>query len=147
MPWLRLAILVVPMLGGCRLVDQTTFDPALRARVFAPPKPAPVAAAAPSGPPPLLTIRFDQPVSYADQLRVAVGDAVRRKPDVEFNVVTVVPDAGGVDAQIAAVQRYGGDARRVAADIQADGVDPGQIGLGARAEPGASGHEVRVYVR
>lgn len=140
--------LVALALGACRLVDQTTFDPALRARIYAP-KPQPKPAAPPSGPPPLLTLRFDQAVDYQDALRQAVDAARARKPDVEFDVVTVVADGLPPDQQVAAVQRYGGDARQVAGDIVRDGVDPGQVRLGARTDPALKGdrHEVRVYVR
>jgi hypothetical protein len=138
-------ILALMLLSACQLVDQTTFDPALRARIHAS-KPATPATPVSFGQPALLTIRFDQSVDYEDALRQAVTEARRRKPDVRFIVVTVVPDTGSLDDQIAAVSKFGADARNVAAALQNDGVDQGQIGLGARTEPGLQGHEVRVYV-
>lgn len=151
---LPLALLVPVLLCGCKLVDQTTFDPGLRARMAqtrgsaaAAPDAAPTSAPARSGPPPLLTIRFEGSADYELSLRQAVAQALARKPDVRFSVVTIVPQVGSLDDQVAAIGRHGGDARRVASDILADGVDSGQVELGARAEPGVTGHEVRVYVR
>lgn len=135
------------LLGACRLVDQTTFDPALRARIEAKPQPAPAPASPRLGPPPLLTIRSGADVDYAAALRVAVAEARRRKPDVVFKVVTAEPALAGDEARIAALTRDGGLARRVASDILADGVDPGQVALGAMFEPGLKRPEVRVYVQ
>lgn len=134
------------VLGGCHLVDRTTFNPALRASRN---PPAEVKPTAPTriGPPPLLTIRFDHPTDYSQALRMAVTQATARKPDVEFLVTTVVAASGTHEDQLQAVRQDGGDARRIASDIVGMGVDQGQVVLSARAEPGVQGHEVRIYVR
>lgn len=143
-----LSLCLLAGLGACRLVDQTSFDPALRARLYPPPTPPkPVPVIPTPGPAPLVTIRNAEQVDYRGVLAMAVAQALSRKSDVVFNVVTVVPDTGSVADRIAAVRRVAGDARQVASDIQNDGVDPGQVELGARAEPGITGHEVRVYVQ
>ncbi len=145
-PILRLAasLLALSVLAGCHLIDQRSFDrtagrkPVLPA-VPTPPGPAPT--------PPLLTVRFDTPdPQYRAALATAVDSARRRKPDVLFSVIVLVPPAGTPAQQVAAAEAARGSGRDVAAAIVADGADIGQVELSARAEPGLTVREVRVYV-
>ncbi len=143
-PILHLALLALPFLAGCHLVDQRSFDrtagrrPVLPA-VPAPPGPAPV--------PPLITVRYDTPdPQYRAALATAVDSARRRKPDVLFSVIVLVPPTGTPAQQVAAAEAARGSGRDVAAAIVADGADIGQVELSARSEPGLAIREVRVYV-
>ena len=70
------------------MVDQTTFAPDPE-----PPAPAQVATTAQADRRvPLLTVRFDVPnPAYGDLLRYAVQTAEARDPNVQYDVVTVVP--------------------------------------------------------
>ena len=144
-PPLAALVLLAPLaLLGCRLVDQRTFD-AAAGRPPVPPKPPVVAAVAPV--PPLLTIRYDVPSpDYANALRVVVREALARKPDVLFEVVTLVPATGTPAQQVAAAEAANPSGRDVAQAILGDGADVGQLELAARADPAVTVREVRVYV-
>ena len=131
-------------MAGCKLVDQRTFVAHADAPpVVTIPPGRPVAAV-----PPLLAIRFpagsDQ---WAGPLRVAVGLATSRKPDVLFTVESVVPARGTPSEQAAHLARATADAQTVAAAIVADGVDPLQVQLTAATGEGVPTEEIRVYVR
>ena len=104
--------------------------------------------AAPAAPtPPLLTIRYDVPSpDYASALRVVVRQAMARKPDVLFEVVTLVPATGTPAQQVAAAQAANANGRAVAQGIVTDGADVGQLEMAARADPAVTTREVRVYV-
>ncbi len=143
--WLTLAALAGGALPGCTLIDQNTFNPAARAAPVIPA--APVAAAPPpSGPPPLLTFRPGQPVQ--DAVRQAVVAARRRKPDVVFDVVAMLPGGAGTDAgPDEGAASASAEAGTVARAITAQGVPPARVRLFARPEAGLAGQEVRVYVR
>lgn len=140
---LILAALAGGALPGCTLIDQNTFNPAARAAPVIPRPPVVAAVAAPPGPPPLLTLRPGQPVQ--DAVRQAVAAARRRKADVVFDVVAMLPSAEtGLDDQAASP---GAEAGTVARAITAQGVPPARVRLFARPEAGLAGREVRVYVR
>lgn len=137
-PWL---LALVPSLasGGCALVDQRTFNPEAGkppAVAAAPPAPA----AAPAGPAALLTVRFDRPAAIEGPVRQAVALARARKPDVAFDVVSVVPDADAVGAG-------GAEAARVARLITAQGVPATRVNLQVRLDPAVGARDVRVFVR
>jgi len=132
-------------LSGCALIDQATFNPSLR----------PVAkAAAPAPAPPvnadgaLVTISLAQGApDYQDVLADAVKQALAVKPDITFQVISMIPEKGSTLPtwnQAEAVTVWG---RKVADQIQIDGVDQGQISLGLRATPGLDHGEIRVYVQ
>lgn len=126
--------------AGCKLIDQRTFNP------NAGKLPAPPVVIGPSAPP-LLTIRVDDPtLSYEPILRQQVAAALARKPDVVFDVVTVVPATGTPAAQTAAATGVIADARQVARAINNEGVDDPRIHLAARSEPGLAAREIRVFV-
>ena len=144
-PMIRLwgCLALLGPLAGCKLIDQTSFYPtAAQKPVAAPPMPVLDQDGA------LLTIVLGKGTpDYQPQLASAVKQAKAVKPDIEFNVVSLIPQPSSVpptwdDAQ--KVTRWG---RRVADDLERDGVDPGQIRLGARAMPGLDHGEIRVYVQ
>ena len=144
--WLILAALAGGALPGCTLVDQNTFNPAAGAAPVIPRPPVAAVAAAPPGPPPLLTLRPGQPVQ--DAVRQAVVAARRRKPDVVFDVVAMLPgDAGSAASPDDQAASSSAEAGTVARAITAQGVPPARVRLFARPETGLSGREVRVYVR
>ena len=135
------ALLCSTLLLGCTLIDQRTFNPraGLPAQVPAAPGPPPIQ--------PLVTIDLGKAnPNYAAALSQAVDQAVSRKPDVEFDVVSVVPARGTPADQVAAATGITGDAREIARAINAAGVDDGRIHLSARADPGASSRQVQVFV-
>ena len=140
-----LAALAGGMLPGCTLIDQNTFNPNARAVPVIPVAPVAAAVAAPSGPQPLLTLRPGQPVQ--DAVRQAVNAARRRKSDVVFDVVAMLPGGAGTDAGIDDPASSSAAAGTVARAITAQGVPPGRVRLFARPETGLAGQEVRVYVR
>ena len=99
------------------------------------------------GPQALITVDFSKPdPAYEAALRQAVDDAVARKPDVAFDVTTVVPASGSSADQIAAASSLNADARAIARVISGQGVDDDRVHLSAVSEGGAPGKQVRVYV-
>ncbi|WP_158745595.1 hypothetical protein [Acidisphaera sp. L21] len=131
---------VLVLVGGCTLIDQRTFNPHAGER----PKIAqPAQAVAPA----LVTVDYGTPdPQYAGALHQAVTDAVARKPDVQFDVVTVVPAIGTPANQVAAATGITANAREIARAISADGVDDDRIHLEARAVSGATSRQVQVFV-
>jgi hypothetical protein len=136
---------LVWLLCGCTLIDRDTFRPSPEA-----PSQGTLAAAAavPAGRVPLVTIRRETPnTNYEDVLSYAVRTAEERRPDIEYDVVTVVPQKGDAAAQAAALQQGRRDAAEVMRSIMDLGVPDTRIHLGARLDPAVSAREVRVYVR
>ena len=140
-------LLILAALPGCTLIDQNTFNPAASAVPVIPAAPVVAVVPVPPGPPPLLTLRPGQPAQ--DAVRQAVAAAERRKPDVVFEVVAMVPAATAADGMAAENQATSSSAEAgtVARAIAAQGVPPGRIRLFARPEAGLTEREVRVYVR
>ncbi len=134
-------LLLASLAGGCTLIDQRTFNP----QAGMPPAiPAPVG---PAVAPPLITIDFAHPnPDYTVMVRQAVEQAVARKPDVQFDVTTVVPAVGTPADQAVAASALTADAREIARVISSDGVDDDRVHLAARAEPGLTSRQVRVFV-
>ena len=136
-------------LGGCALIDQTTFAPAPGARPA-----APAAAALSVTPPPLdtrvplLTIgAATPPDDYRALLRFAVGAAQRRDRDVRFDVMAVAPDAAAGPGGAAGLRASLATAAAVMREIAAAGVPADRIRLHAGLAADAPRDEVRVYVR
>ncbi len=133
-------VMLCAVLAGCTLVDQNTFNPHAGDSPVVPPAPV---AAPPFKPDPLALLTVLSPggdLSAGDRadVRRAVMSARARKRDVQFDVTAIVPpDAASPGAGAPAVQRA----------IIAEGVAPVRVHLMARPEPGASGAEIRVYVR
>ncbi len=133
--------LVLLLAAGCTLIDQRTFNPQAGAR----PKPPPPAGPGPA--PPLVTVDFAKPdPQYAAALHQAVADAVAAKPDVAFDVVTVVPGRGTPEEQVAAASGITADAREIARAINRDGVDDDRIHLEARSDAAVTTRQVQVFV-
>ena len=137
------ALLLLAGLGGCHLIDQRDFNP----NAGLPPKPPMAAATGPAGPGALISISYGagEP-AYAQALADAVQHAMAAKPNVLFTVQTLVPLEGNADAQAASLQAATANGREVAESIVADGADPGQIELAARADPSQKVKLVRVFV-
>ncbi len=133
----RALLLSLAALSGCKLIDQTTFDPQAgkRPEVPKPPPPPPPPASEP-GPPPLLSIRVPVTESARGDIAKAVAAARARKPDVAFEVVEITPGTGTA---------LGANAAAVARMIEAAGVPAARVQLGARPVADAQ-PEVRVYV-
>ncbi|MGC8475027.1 MAG: hypothetical protein ACP5NP_01610 [Acetobacteraceae bacterium] len=137
----RLAVpLAALLLGGCALIDQTTFAPAPPPRESVPAHAAPAQPVAVDRRIPLIVVgpatrRSDYPVL----LRQAVRAVARRDPAARYDV-TAVAGPGGIGAatrQAAAVMRA----------LAEDGVPREHMLLRAAVLPGHRGHEVRVYLR
>ncbi len=131
---------VLLMLGaGCTLVDQRIFNPQAGAKPVIPVTgPAPV--------PPLVTVDYARPdPEYGEILRQAVAQALAKKPDVEFDVITVVPNTGTPAQQVAAATGLTPNAREIARAINAAGVDDDRIHLLAQSQ-GVSSRQVQVFV-
>jgi hypothetical protein len=121
-------------LGGCSLVDQTTFAPSPEAKAASPAQPG----AEPRTP--LLTIGYDTPnPNYEEMLRYAVQTAETRAPGVQYDVFAMLPAGGDTaQAQDSAVE--------VMRAILALGVPDSRVRLGLRTEPAGAARQVRVYV-
>jgi len=136
------------MLAGCALPDQRTFG---AARYLPPLPPPPVAAPPPPpwpGPPPLATIRFDNPsADYVDPLRQVIMAAEARKPDAVFAVVGVAPANGPPASQAEAAAAAANAARTVMQAIAGMGIPTERLLLATRTDPSAHEQLVEVYVR
>ena len=132
---LRLAIPLLLALSGCHLLDQTDFEPKLRAKPAPPPVPNPETRAA------LVTIDFAKAdPEYRAALATVIQVVEAKRPGVLYDVVAVVPDAAGAAAgQVRAAE--------VMTAIEADGVVPPRIQLGLMVDPGRKIPQVRVYLR
>jgi hypothetical protein len=132
---LRLAVPLLLAFSGCHLLDQTDFEPKLRAKPPPPPVPSPETRAA------LVTIDYAkaQP-DYRAALATAIQAVETKRPGSLYDVVAVVGDAGGATV---------GQARaaEVMTAIEADGVVAPRIQLGLALEPGRKIPQVRVYLR
>ena len=128
-------VLLSLALGGCSLVDQTTFAPSPAEKTTAP--------APPSVDPrtPLLAISYDTPnPGYQDKLQYAVHAAEARAPSVQYDVYAILPAGGdAAQAQSSAVE--------VMRAVLAQGVPASRVHLGLRTEPAEAVRQVRVYVR
>lgn len=130
------AWLALPLLAGCTLIDQTTFDRNAADAPVIPPA-QPVAAVEPPGPPALIVIAHG--ADYRGALDKGVAAARARKADVVFNVVEIEPADAAVPV--------GTDAVGVARAIVAQGVPAARVRLVARPSAGGTPGEIRVYVQ
>jgi hypothetical protein len=136
----RLVALVVVLLwfSGCTLIDQRTFAPAPEAKAQPAPPQAPVVLDART---PLVTIDYTvASPNYGDLLHAAVRAAESRDADVQYDVVSMLPDASDI--------RLGQErATGVMRAIMRDRVPASRIHLGLRTDPTLVSSQVRVYVR
>ena len=135
------------LLSACKLIDQNTFAPSPEAPPKTTPPPAPPPNLADKRIP-LVTIGFAKPnPDYKNLLAYAVHEAEARRPDVAFDVVSVVPASGDTVAQSLDASRGATDAGQIMQAMMGLGVPDTRIHLGARAEPGLTERQVRVYIR
>jgi outer membrane lipoprotein SlyB len=97
---------------------------------------------------PLVIIRFDQPtVDYEQALYTAVRRALDRRPDANFDLVAVAPNAGS-PAQVAlhsdASKR---NAESVMRSLTGMGLPADRITLSATTSASVQANEVQIYVR
>ncbi len=131
----RIALIVaLPLLAGCKLVDQRTFYP--------PAKPEPTSLAAqPQRDIPALIIRIgalepDWHTAVADLVEQSIG----RQPDARFEIVAAIAPNGSAQDQTSA-------ARDIAQAIGALGVLPSRTILGLRTVDGTTVLDIRIFVR
>jgi hypothetical protein len=101
-----------------------------------------------SGGTPLVVIKFDRPgVDYQQILYAALNQALQNRPSAGFQVVAVSPTRGTA----ASVQIAQSSARRNAQDVMRSmtdmGVPAARLNVASTTDPGATGNEVRVFVR
>ena len=125
------------LLGGCALIDQTTFAPA------PPPRASVAAAAHPLAVDPRIPLLVIGPATRRSDYPALLHDAVRaverRDAAARFDV-TAVAGPGQIGAAT-------GEAAAVMRALAEDGVPHDRMLLRAAVLPGHKGHEVRVYVR
>jgi hypothetical protein len=132
---LRLAVPLLLTLAGCHLLDQTDFDPRMRAKPAPPPVPNPETRTA------LVTIDYAKAdPDYRAALATVIQAVETQRPGVLYDVVAEVADVAGAAA---------GQARaaEVMTAIEADGVIAPRIQLGLAIDPGRKIPQVRVYLR
>ena len=136
----RIAACLVPVLGGCRMIDQRTFE-------RTPQAPAAATLNRPVLPPlPLLVLRMTDPqADWRTPLDDAVSAAVFRKPDVRFEVLTPVPVNAKKAVQDGFLRNGAADAQMVAYALQSDRISADHITLGVQGDPGTPTREVRLY--
>jgi hypothetical protein len=129
-------------LGGCRLIDQRTFERT--------PETPNAAALAHPVLPPLPAARL-RPADPSADWRTVLDDAVLRatahNPDARFELLTPVPTSASRDEQDRFAREGAQDAQTVAAALQEDRVDPSRITIGYVGDPGHPVREVRLYIR
>ena len=133
------ALVATLLIGGCALVDQTTFNPEAGRRPTIPQAAVPAAVPPQPGPPALLTVRFPASGDVDADVAKAVAAAKARKPNVVFEVVEIAGPQPGATV--------GADAATVARMIETHGVPAARVRLSARPTPNPPGREVQVYVR
>ena len=141
-----LVLAVLGTLGGCKLVDQRSFD------ARADRKPVPHVPPPPPGrplAPPLALVRFGAgPGDWQPGLSAIVRQALARKPLALFRVETVVPAHGTPQAQaVRLADAAGQDGRMVADTIVAAGASSAQVEMTASSDAAVTQPEVRVTVR
>ena len=142
----HVVILVSLALAGCKLIDQRTFE----AKPVPPPQSALQALAAGNQRPnlPLVTIPLgDLDGSWSPILVAAERQAVARKPDVQFDVVTLRPTDPALEADPAVAKSLDSAAQAVAGVLLADEVPAERVHLGVRGDAGRPPPEVLVFVR
>lgn len=131
-------------LASCRIIDQRTFAPAPEAK----PAPPAAAAAVPAAETALMVIEPGTRLeNYRGVLRGAVAAALRRNPDVRFQVVSVVPGNSSLSDQVKAANATRAESVAVAQALIEAGAPPSQVALGALPDPAARHPDIRVYVR
>ena len=127
-------------LGGCKMLDQRTFE-------RAPTGPSPAALNGPVLPPlPIARLQPANPDSaWRAQLDTAVRQALAYNPDTHFDVMTPIPSSASRTIQDGYERSGTLDAQAVAAALQQDGVDAAHITIGFQGDAGKPAREVRLY--
>ncbi|WP_252347448.1 hypothetical protein [Gluconobacter sp. P5H9_d] len=139
-------LLATPLLAGCKLVDQRTFNP----QAGKPPQPyIPPPPPAPKAKPPFLQIEGGTPESeYGPVVDQAVKSALARKENVLFIVRLLVPLQSDPAAQAKAMtEATQTDLEPVAHRISTAGAQPIQIEMHALTDPSVQHPLIRVDVR
>ena len=137
------AVAALIMLGGCKIIDQTTFG----AKPVAPAPDFVAEALKPGSKLPLMTVRFDgTPFNYDTQLKSVLELAQTRRPDAKYHVVTVVPASGDPEKDSRAIENGRYDVRRLEDAMTNDGIPGDDISTPARTEKGITAREIRIYV-
>jgi len=132
---LRPIVALALVLAGCKLIDQTTFAPSPEAKMATAPAPQADART------PLVVIRNGTPpANYQEPLRYAVHAAQARDPNVEYDVIAMLPAPNDAAQE----QRNATDVMRA---ILATGVPARRVHLGLRIQQALAQPQVRVYVR
>jgi hypothetical protein len=110
-----------------------------------------VAGSAPanvSGKRALVIIRFDRDdVAYREQLYAALSQALERKPEATFDVVSVAPSSG-TPAQLQLSQNKARQSAQNVVRAMSDmGMPAGRIRLSSLTSDEVNGNEVHVYVK
>ena len=145
---MRAPLIVLPLLAlpACQLIDQRTFN----ATTVPPPRTALQALVAGDQHPtrPLVTIPLpDLDRSWQVPLIQAARAAVARKPDVQFDIITLRPADAALDADPARATLGDAAARDVATVLLGDEIPAERVHLGVRGDPGQPPPEVLVFVR
>ncbi|WP_282761015.1 hypothetical protein [Komagataeibacter saccharivorans] len=140
-----LAALCVPVMGGCTLVSQKTFDrhagdPPRLPQTPPPPVPGPDSPA-------LVTITAGTPdTQWKPIVRAAVMDALSRKPNALFTVVVDVPaNAAGAPPDMR--QGTVADGQPVLQAIMDAGAGSAQTELDARSVSPTGATQICIYVQ
>lgn len=97
---------------------------------------------------PLVVIRFNQPRIYYDQqLYGAVSQAVAKKPDVMFDIVSSAPSTGDSSRDEQWVATASRNTQSVVATMQSMGVPMERMRIRGQAQPGIKFDETQIFVR
>lgn len=138
--------LLLVVLTGCKLIDQTTFAPSPSGNpdVVRRPAASPMPVARVDTRTPLAVIDQDTAVtSYTSVLHAAVQAARARDPDVNFDVTVVVPAQGNPAQALTQVQSQATQVMHVITDA---GIPDDRVHLRAAADPSLHVSQIRVYV-
>jgi len=141
-PALRLVAAAALALGGCRLIDQRTFE-------RTPTAPTAAQLARPDLPgKPVATVDFADPnADWRPAVHEAVRAAEAHTPNVRIILVTPVPTAQPRQKQDQFVRQGQQDAAMVAQEVQAAGVPPERITLMLRGDAGSPRRQVAIFAR
>ena len=114
-----------------------------------PPPPVPGGGASLVGrSPPLVVIRFDRPnVEYDQALYTAVNQALSRRPNAAFDLVSVAPGLGSPSQVALASNKSRRNAESVLRTLTNMGLPADRVSLSATTNPNAQVGEVHLYVR
>jgi hypothetical protein len=138
--------LLLVVLTGCKLIDQTTFapSPSRNPNVVRQPAAAPTPVARVDTRTPLAVIDQNTPVTaYTSVLHAAVQAASARDSDVNFDVTVVVPAQGNPVQALTQVQSQATQVMHVITDA---GIPDDRVHLRAAADPSLHVSQIRVYV-